>query len=66
LFNKEGAKKFYLLTKNNIGKYTAIVIDKQIISIPIVNSAISEGKVVIEGNFTKEEIESMIRNLSNE
>jgi hypothetical protein len=65
-FNKDGTKKFYLLTKNNIGKHIAIVIDKYIVSIPKVFSAISGGKAVIGGDFTEGEVENMIRKLSDE
>jgi len=63
---KEGAKKFYLLTKKNIGKPIAIVIDKYIVSLPKVHSEISGGKVSIGGNFTEKEVENMIRQLKNE
>jgi hypothetical protein len=57
---KDGTQKFYLLTKNNIGKPIAIVIDKYIVSMPVINSIISEGKVSIGGNFTEEEVENII------
>ncbi|HBS11828.1 MAG TPA: hypothetical protein DEO36_04690 [Flavobacteriaceae bacterium] len=60
VFTKEGAKKFYLLTKENIGKPVAIVIAKQIVSMPTVNSEIIGGKASISGNFTEEEIDKMI------
>ena len=56
-FSKKGAKQFYILTKKNIGKPIAIVIDKHIVSIPTVNSEISGGKASISGNFTTEEID---------
>lgn len=62
-FSKKGAKQFYLLTKKNIGKPIAIVIDKQIVSIPTVNSEISGGKASISGNFTTEEIDKMVEKL---
>ena len=60
VFTKEGAKKFYLLTKENIGKPLAIVIAKQIISMPTVNSEIMGGKASISGNFSEKEIDKMI------
>ena len=60
VFTKEGAKKFYLLTKENIGKPVAIVIAKHIVSMPIVNSEIIGGKASISGDFTEEEIDKMI------
>ena len=57
---KDGAQKFYTLTKKNINKPIAIVISKQIISMPIVNSEIMGGKVNISGDFTEEEVDNMI------
>lgn len=60
VFTKEGARKFYLLTKENIGKPIAIVIAKKIVSMPIVNSEIIGGKASISGHFTEEEIDEMI------
>lgn len=50
----EGARIFADYTTNNVGKTLAIVLDKRIISAPRVNSAITEGSGVIEGNFTLE------------
>ncbi|MBT7994560.1 MAG: hypothetical protein HN691_06760 [Bacteroidetes bacterium] len=61
--NKEGARKFYLLTKENIGKPIAIVIDKHIISMPIVNSEIMGGQASISGDFTEKEVDRMIKKL---
>jgi len=54
VFTKDGARKLYLLTKENIGKPIAIVIAKQIISIPMVNSEIMGGKASISGDFFRE------------
>lgn len=64
-FSKEGAKLFYLLTKKNIGKPIAIIVDKHIVSAPTVNSEISGGRASISGNFTTEEIDKMIEKLKN-
>jgi len=60
VFTKEGARKFYLLTKENIGKPVAIVIDKHIVSIPKVLSEIVGGKASISGDFSEDEIDQMI------
>ena len=49
-----GAKIFKDFTTNNTGKYLAIVLDKVIISAPVINSPIPEGKGYIEGKFTQE------------
>jgi len=53
-FKPDGADIFEEYTRNNIGKYLAIVLDKTVISTPVVNSAIPDGKGVIQGNFTYE------------
>ncbi|MEQ9147319.1 MAG: hypothetical protein RLP13_03505 [Cytophagales bacterium] len=60
VFTKEGAKKFYILTKENIGKPVAIVIANHIVSMPTVNSEIIGGKASISGDFAEEEIDKMI------
>ncbi len=62
-FTQEGAKKFYLLTEENIGKPIAIVVAGQIVSMPVVNQGISGGKASINGDFTEEEIDKMIESL---
>ena len=51
---------YNLLTKENIGKPVAIVIAKQIVSIPTVNSEIIGGKASISGDFSEKEIDKMI------
>ena len=64
VLTREGARKFYNLTKENIGEPLAIVIEKQIVSIPIINSEIMGGKVNISGDFSENEIDRMIKKLS--
>lgn len=60
LLTREGARKFYLLTKENIGKPVALVIDKHIVYLPRVQTAINGGKVVIGADFSDDEIDRMI------
>ena len=60
VLTNDGAGKFHLLTKENIGKPIAIVIAKQIVSMPIVNAEIMGGKVSISGDFSEKEIDRMI------
>lgn len=59
----EGARKFYFLTKENIGKPIAIVISKEIVSLPIVNTQIIGGNVSISGKFSEKEIDDMINKI---
>jgi preprotein translocase subunit SecD len=39
-------------TSSHIGKYLGIVLDNKVISAPVINSAITDGSAVIQGNFT--------------
>jgi SecD/SecF fusion protein len=53
--NAEGANIWARLTKDNIGKQIAIVLDGLVYSYPTVQSEISGGSSQISGNFTVEE-----------
>lgn len=55
----ESAKLFADHTAANVGRYLAIVLDKVVISCPVIKSAIPDGRGVIEGNFTLEEARSL-------
>lgn len=44
-----GPKRFYTITKNNVGKRMAIVLDGQVVSAPNINGAISGGRASITG-----------------
>lgn len=62
-FTKNGAEKFQILTKKNIGKPVAIVISNYIVSMPTVNSEVISGRVCIITDFSEKEIDEMIRTL---
>ncbi len=51
-FNTLGGKKFGEVTRDNIGERLAIVLDNEVISAPVIQSAIMGGSGVITGNFT--------------
>ncbi len=57
--NTEGAQIFRDFTTANIGKILGIVLDKEVISIPAINNAITQGKGVITGKFTAEEANNL-------
>ncbi len=59
LMNAEGAKIWRYLTKENVGKYIAIVLDNYVYSAPKVQSEISGGRSSISGRFTVEEAEDL-------
>ena len=54
-FNPVGGRKFGEYTKNNIGNPFAIVLDKQVISAPVIQSYIPGGAGIITGNFSVDE-----------
>ena len=57
--NAEGANIWARMTKENIGKQIAIVLDGMVYSYPTVNGEISGGSSQITGNFTLEEAEDL-------
>ncbi|HEY5600854.1 MAG TPA: protein translocase subunit SecD [Patescibacteria group bacterium] len=54
-FTQEGGKKFEEITKRNVGKPLAIFLDDEIVSAPTVQSVITGGSAVINGQFTAEQ-----------
>lgn len=57
--NSSAATKFYNLTRNNVGKNFAIVLDGTSMSSPSIRVPIPGGSVIIEGRFTIEEAEDL-------
>lgn len=53
--NDRGAQEWATVTKNNIGRPVAIVLDNAVYSYPNVNHEITGGRSEITGNFTPEE-----------
>lgn len=54
-FDSIGAKRFCDVTRENIGKPFAIVLDNTIISAPTIQGAICGGNGIITGSFTSQE-----------
>jgi len=52
--NSVGARRFADITRQNIGKRFAIVLDKKVISAPVIQGVIPGGSGQITGNFTQE------------
>jgi SecD/SecF fusion protein len=63
--NAEGAKTWAKLTKNNIGKSIAIVLDGYVYSYPTVQSEIKGGRSQITGNFTAQEADDLVNILKS-
>lgn len=58
-FSEEGGDKFAEITGRNIGKQLPIVLDKQIISAPVVEGQITGGNAQITGSFTIDEAKQL-------
>jgi protein-export membrane protein SecD len=54
-FNTKGAERFAKLTRDNVGKPFAIILDDEIVSYPRINEPILGGSGQISGNFTTQE-----------
>jgi len=55
-FSEEGAEEWATLTSKNVGRNIAIVIDGDVYAAPVVREKIEQGKCVISGNFSKNEV----------
>jgi SecD/SecF fusion protein len=54
-FNRKGARELSRFTGENVGRFTAIILDGKIKSFPVIKSKIPDGRGVIEGTFTDTE-----------
>ena len=63
--NSEGARLWAQLTKANVGKAVAIVLDGVVYSAPRVNSEIDGGNSQISGNFTVEDTKDLATTLKS-
>ncbi len=63
--NEEGAELFAEITRRNLGRPVAIFLDGQPISIPVVESEITDGNAVISGNFTPTEAKQLVARLNS-
>lgn len=63
-FTQDGVEKFADITKRNVGKPVAIVLDNIVISYPSVREAILTGDAVIEGGFTLDQAKALATQLN--
>ena len=63
--NSDGARRWAALTKANVGKAIAIVLDNVVYSAPRVTNEIDGGSSVISGNFTIEETKDLANTLKS-
>ncbi len=58
-FNSQGAVDFANVTKKNVGRQLAIILDGKLYSAPTINQAITGGNAQITGNFAREDAENI-------
>jgi preprotein translocase subunit SecD len=64
MLTPEGRTQFANVTRQNIGRRLAIIVDSQVISAPMIRSEITGGKGQISGNFTEEEAKTLAAKIS--
>ncbi len=62
--NNEGRDLFAKITKENLGEILAIFLDGQMISSPIINDEITDGRAIISGGFSPDEARTLVRDLN--
>ena len=63
--NAEGARDWQRITRDNVGKSIAIVLDGYVYSFPTVQNEIAGGSSQITGNFTVEEAKDLANTLNS-
>jgi len=63
-FTAAGAKKFSYITARNIGRQLAIVVNGEVVSAPVIQDEITDGKAQITGMSTIEETEDLVTRIN--
>ena len=64
ILKSEGVNKFKELTAQNVGKRCGMVLNGNLLSVPIIRDTISGGRAIITGIFTETETENIARGLN--
>ncbi|MBI4049411.1 MAG: protein translocase subunit SecD [Candidatus Doudnabacteria bacterium] len=64
-FDAEGTKKFSDITAKNVNKRVGIFLDGQLLSAPVVNEAITNGRALITGQFSVAEAKELVTRLNS-
>ena len=63
-FTSDGADLFAKITKENVGKPLAVILDGQVLSSPVIQGEIDGGQAQITGNFTPDQAKALVNNLN--
>ena len=64
-FSEEGKELFAAVTKENLNKRLAIVLDGHLYSAPVIRSEVSGGKAQITGHFKEEEARELAAKIND-
>jgi preprotein translocase subunit SecD len=64
-FSQEGKELFAAVTRENINKRLAIVLNGQLYSAPVIRSEISGGRAQISGNFSEAEARDLAARIND-
>jgi len=64
VLTETGKRKFARVTRENIGRRLAIVVDGRVINAPVIRMEISAGRGQINGIFTEEEAKDLVAKIS--
>lgn len=65
-FNDDAAKKFAEITRDNIGRRLAMVVNGEVVSASAIQTSIIDGAAQISGSFTREEAEKLVKTMGCE
>lgn len=63
-FTKSGQERFAEVTRDNVGKRLALVIDGQLYSAPVIRTEIPGGTANISGNFSEPEAKDLVTKIN--
>lgn len=63
-FNAEGRELFAEITREHRGEILAVILDGQVLSAPVIQDEIRDGKAQITGQFSPDEAKALVRNLN--
>lgn len=64
LFTPQGGEEFARVTSDNVGKRMAIIVDGQLLTVPIIRASVTSGRAIINGEFTEDEAQRIARGLA--
>jgi preprotein translocase subunit SecD len=59
VLKNDSSDLFAKYTSSHVGQYLAIVLDKKVVSAPVINQAITDGSGQISGNFTQDTAQTL-------